>query len=412
MIGSQARRFRFVSQLVVVTVGALVAATLPALPADAAGKPVYDPPVYRGKLWKPRKLESMPSVSGHSLPAGAGKRAQARLKPPHEPGSVPAVPYRVPARQWWPSGSGTAELSQTVPVRHGSFTGELTRALTGPQRAGALPVTVTALGGDQAQAGNADQAPAAVRVAVAPRRIARTDGGLLFGVSGGPGRVQVRLDYARFARNYGGSWASRLRLVELPACALTTPGARNCRTLTPVPGSNDGTHSVWATVQLGAPAPGVAPTATGRTGPSFSAEARPGPPRSVVLAAVSTPGGEAGTYAATSLGPEGSWSVNDGNFSYDYPIAVPPALGGTAPDVTFAYDSETIDGQTSAQNPQGSQIGDGWTYSPGFIEQSYEPCSQDTAATAAEAGDECWDGYNATLSLAGNSGVLIGSGPG
>ena len=84
--------------------GALVTAGLPALPAhaagqaQAAGKPVYDPPVYRGKLWKPRKLKSMPSVGGHSLSADAGKRAQARLKPPHEPGSVPAVPYRVPSQ--------------------------------------------------------------------------------------------------------------------------------------------------------------------------------------------------------------------------------------------------------------------------------------------------------------------------
>ena len=113
-----------------------MAAALPALPAlpalsaqaagvgQAAGKPVYDPPVYRGKLWSPRKLKSMPSVGGHSLPADAGKRARARLKPPHEPGSVPAVPYRVPSRLWWPSGSGTAQLSQTVPVRRGRITGE------------------------------------------------------------------------------------------------------------------------------------------------------------------------------------------------------------------------------------------------------------------------------------------------
>ena len=131
-----------------------------------------------------------------------------------------------------------------------------------------------------------------------------------------------------------------------------------------------------------------------------------------MLAAVSTPAGAAGSYAATSLNAEGTWSVNNGDFSYNYPISVPPSLGGSAPDVTLAYDTESIDGQTSAQNPQGSQIGDGWTYSPGFIEQSYEPCSQDSAATAAEAGDECWAGYNATMSLAGQSGVLIGSGPG
>ena len=252
--------------------------------------------------------------------------------------------------------------------------------------------------------------PAAV--AVAPRRVAGTDGvsGLVFRVSGGPGPVQVRLDYSRFARNYGGSWASRLKLVGLRR-ALTAPGASGCRTETPVPGSNDGTHSVWATVQLGAPASEVAPTVTGRSGLLFSAQAVPRP-RSVVLAAVSTPAGAAGSYAATSLNAEGAWSVNQGDFSYNYPISVPPTLGANAPDVALSYSSQSIDGQTSAQNPQGSQFGDGWTYSPGFIEMSYESCQQDSAATAAEAGDERWEGGNATMSLAGNSGVLVGSGPG
>ena len=76
-------------------------------------------------------------------------------------------------------------------------------------------MTVTSLGGGRV--GNADQVPAAVKVAVAPRRVARTDGvsGLVFRVTGGPGAVRVRLDYSKFARNFGGSWASRLKLVEL-----------------------------------------------------------------------------------------------------------------------------------------------------------------------------------------------------
>lgn len=404
------------SWVAVATSGALVGAVLAGLPAGAAaqpdsGKPVYKPPVYRGKLWSPRKLESMPSVGGHQLPADAGKLARARLKPPHEPGSVPAVPYRVPSKVSWPSGSGTAQLTQTVAVRHGLISGELTRVLRGPQRAGDLPVTVAALG--DGQAGGDDQMPAAVQVAVAPPAVARTAGvsGLMFRVSGGPGRLRVRLDYSRFAKNYGGSWASRLRLVELPACAMTTPRAAGCRTPTWLPGSNDGTHSISATVQLGAPATSVVPLASGRTGVPFSSRLA-GAPKFVVLAAVSTPAGAAGNYAATSLNPEGTWSVQKGNFSYNYPIVVPPSLGGSAPAVALSYSSESIDGQTSAQNPQGSQIGDGWTYSPGFIEQSYESCQQDSAATTAEAGDQCWDGYNASLSLGGHSGVLVGSGPG
>ena len=47
------------------------------------------------------------------------------------------------------------------------------------------------------------------------------------------GRVAVEVDYAAFAHAYGGDWASRLRLVELPACALTTPKAAKCRSRHP-----------------------------------------------------------------------------------------------------------------------------------------------------------------------------------
>jgi|SRR5580658_3870793 hypothetical protein len=241
------RRPRYLTAAV--TAVMLLVVPLPELPAQAAGgapaagKPVYNPPVYRGKLWKPRTLELTPSVGGHSLPASAGKRLRASFRPPREPDSVPAVPYRVPSRIWWPSGSGTAAFDQTVPVRMGRITGEATRALTRPQRAGALPITVTDLGvglADDDQASTATGASAAVQVSLAPRRVARADGvsGLLFRVSGGAGRLLVRLNYSKFARNYGGSWASRLRLVELPPCALITPGAPGCRTPMWVPGSN------------------------------------------------------------------------------------------------------------------------------------------------------------------------------
>jgi len=428
MVGSRTwRRFRV--RVAAVTAGALVAALFSAPSADAtslgsaAGKPGYNPPVYRGKLWSPRKTESMASVGGHTLAADAGKKAQAKLKPPHEPGSVPAVPYRVPSKVSWPSGSGTAPLSQTVPVRRGSIATELTQMLTGPQPAGDLPITVTTAGGDEGgvvdnaaaadQASTAaDQAPA-VRVTLASRSVDRADraSGMVFRVSGGPGQMLVRVDYSKFAKNYGGSWASRLKLVELPACALSTPGAPGCHTPTQVPGGNDGTHSVWATVQVGSPASDAGSPEIPGTESLFSSQLD-AEAAGVVLAMVSTPGGEAGTYAATSLNTEGTWSVQQGNFYYNYQIAVPPSLGGGAPNVTLAYSSENIDGESSAQNPQGSQIGDGWTYSPGYIEQSYEPCSEDSKATTAEAGDECWDGYNATISLAGNSGTLIGSGPG
>jgi RHS repeat-associated protein len=223
-------------------------------------------------------------------------------------------------------------------------------------------------------------------------------------------RVRVRLDYSGLARGHGGSWGSRLELAELPACALTTPGMPGCEARAPLHSSNNGAGTVSAAVTLPSAAAGFAPVPSSDGDKSLPSLLSPS--RSLVIAAVTTPGGAQGNYAATSLSPQGTWVSQLGDFTYSYPITMPPSIGGAAPDVTLSYSSATVDGETSAQNPQGSQIGDGWTYSPGFIEQSYEPCQLDSAATAAEAGDECWDGYNATLSLNGHSGILVGSGPG
>ena len=39
----------------------------------------------------------------------------------------------------------------------------------------------------------------------------------------GSGTVKLGLSYARFAQVYGGNYGLALGLVELPACALTTP---------------------------------------------------------------------------------------------------------------------------------------------------------------------------------------------
>jgi RHS repeat-associated protein len=84
---------------------------------------------------------------------------------------------------------------------------------------------------------------------------------------------------------------------------------------------------------------------------------------------------------------------------------VPATLGGTAPTVSLNYDSQAVDGETSGRNTQASWIGDGWSESAGgFIERSYEPCSQDGIAKSA---DECWGGYNAVLSLDGQTETLV-----
>ena len=75
-----------------------------------------------------------------------------------------------------------------------------------------------------------------------------------------------------------------------------------------------------------------------------------------------------------------------------------------APQVALSYDSQSIDSETSADNTQAGWIGDGWDYSPDFIERSYQPCGQDGIANS---GDECWGGWNATMSLGGRSYVMV-----
>jgi len=119
----------------------------------------------------------------------------------------------------------------------------------------------------------------------------------------------------------------------------------------------------------------------------------------------STSGG-VGTYTATSLAPAGQWSAgtNAGGFVYSYPIQLPPAPGSSTPSVTLAYDSASVDGRTSATSVQASWIGDGWDYTPGFVERSYLPCSQDGIANS---GDLCWGGNQVSLSLGAHSSVLV-----
>jgi RHS repeat-associated protein len=288
---------------------------------------------------------------------------------------------RVHPVTWPAAGSGTARLTELAPLSSSVGSGSSAEAGRLPVWIGAVPSPFAAPGASAPTL----PAPASVRVRLASHvqavsagvngvlmTLARADGG------SGTDMVQARLRYAGIAGAYGGAWATRLRLVELPGCALTTPKRAACHTIHPLASTNDSaTQTLSATVALNG---------------------------AVVLAATSTAAGPEGNYAATSLNPDGTWAVQDGDFTYSYPISVPPSIGGSAPDVALTYDSQSIDGETSGQNTQASWIGDGWEYSPGFIERSYKSCANDGITNS---GDECWGGNNATLSLGGHSGVLV-----
>ena len=284
--------------------------------------------------------------------------------------------------------TGVAYLDGTVPLWSRAGSARSLPAVT-PEavQAGTLPVFVSAVGTarsaesegvglgpgpDPGQHGQPPGSPGGGSERVV-MTLARADGVTA------RADVSVRLDYGAFAEEYGGSWGTRLRLVALPGCALTTPAVARCRKQTPLAGENETSDQrLTATV----------PVTSG----------------AMVVAATATDAGAEGTYSATSLKASGSWVVQDGDFSYSYPITVPPALGGTAPSVALTYDSQSIDGETSGSNTQASWIGDGWNYSPGFIERSYEPCSQDGITNS---GDLCWCGYNAVLSFGGGSSAIV-----
>ncbi|MGW6561622.1 RHS repeat-associated core domain-containing protein [Streptomyces hydrogenans] len=245
-----------------------------------------------------------------------------------------------------------------------------------------------------------------VKVTTASRKQAEAAGvhGLLFtlGPADGTSRAgttQVTVDPSPFRSVYGGDYASRLRLVRLPSCALTTPARPECREQTPV-------KSV-----AGKPLSADVPLTENRSA-ALSAVSAQGA-GDTVLAATSTVGGASGTYEVTSLSPTGTWSAgsNAGGFTYKYPIVVPAAVGGPTPDVSLSYDSSLQDGRTAGTNNQSSWLGDGWTTSESYIERSYKSCADDPSSGAPEdAGDLCWGGQVLSLSLNGTTTQIVHDG--
>nr|WP_168487229.1 RHS repeat-associated core domain-containing protein [Streptomyces sp. RLB1-33]QIY68220.1 hypothetical protein HEP84_01845 [Streptomyces sp. RLB1-33] len=269
-------------------------------------------------------------------------------------------------------------------------------------RAGSLPVLLGTAAASQPQ-------PAAVtgsqrvRVTMLDQKSARTAGvhGVLFTLqrtSPGSGKVALRVDDSSFRYAFGGDFASRLHLVELPACALTTPKLARCQVQTPVRTTREAPLS--AQVSL----PGIYPAASGISASTRQATTASG--AMVVLAATAGTSGSSGDYSATSLSPGGSWSTsgNTGAFTYSYPIAVPPAIGGAAPQVGLSYSSASQDARTEGTNNQSSWLGDGWSSTDNYVERTYKSCNDDSSSGAPKNdGDDCWAGQILTLSLNGSS---------
>ncbi|MFC4033368.1 RHS repeat-associated core domain-containing protein [Streptomyces polygonati] len=349
---------------------------------------------------------------------GAASPAAARVtgppKAPHaKPVPVTAVtshygkPRRLVTKPMpapvWPAGTATASVPRlsggsTAAAGAGSATGSAaaTAATPAPARAGGLPVwfsPVPAAAGTRAAGSAASAAgakrqtpPTDVQVRILPKSAAAAAGidGVLMQVT--PTRatpLRMALDYRSFADAFGGDWASRLQLVRLPDCALTTPRLASCRTETRVPSANSA-----AAQTLSAP---LAAT------------------DNIVLAATGAPSGGGGDFSATSLKPSGSWQAGGSTdaFTWSYPISGPSVPGGLTPNLALGYDSQSVDGLTSSTNNQASVVGDGFSLPTNYIERSYGSC-HDNPTGATKTWDSCWSADNQlTLSLNGNTTTLI-----
>lgn len=336
----------------------------PARPADA-----------RSAAWRP------PALPGDRPVAGAARR----------PAPAPADPtaghvWTAPAVDWPRAGVAEVDLA-AVPA-----TGR-TRGV----RAGTTPVWVRPPGDrpgvrgtdaerpgrvrvemfDRAAADRAGVTGPVFRVSVVGQPTAESDGAVTGTVA--PGPVSLSLDYSGFREAIGGDWATRLRLVRLPECAVTSPGRADCRSAAPVTSHND-------------PAAGW-----------ISADEAGGG----VFALTAAASGSAGDYAASPLTPSATWQVDaqTGDVSWGYPLRVPPPPGPLAPKLGIGYSSGSVDGRTVSTNNQPSWIGEGFDYSPGFVERSYKACVDDNITP--RKGDLCWAYDNATLSLNGRVVELI-----
>lgn len=207
------------------------------------------------------------------------------------------------------------------------------------------------------------------------------------------GRVEVGIDVAAWAKNAGANWGDRARLVKLPSCALTTPGAPGCTTRTPVDSRRDASGRLIAEIDV--------PKNT-----SLAAASQVLAADGIALGVEPGSSSNLGDYSATPLLPSASWQAgaNAANFTYGYTAEVPSAIAGAAPSVVLGYDSSSIDGRTASTNAQSGPIGEGWDWHPGSISRSYKGCKD---AGIAESGDECWAGDILSLSLAGHAGQIV-----
>ncbi|MFW6725206.1 RHS repeat domain-containing protein [Streptomyces sp. MAR4 CNY-716] len=283
---------------------------------------------------------------------------------------------------------------------------------TADLKAGSVPLSLKSLSGDrgprrvQAQVldRSATQALGVDGVAVALRGASGEDGS----------SVRLELDYGSFAQRFGGAWASRLTLRQIPACALLTPGKAGCspRGKLVVSSNAPKAGTLSARTELDAAphltgAPVTPAAAAQRSATGYTAGEG-----TVLLALTAAASGASGDFSATPLSPSGKWSAggSSGGFSWSYDLDVPEIAGDLQPDLALEYSSQSVDGRTAATNNQANWAGDGWTMSAGAVERRFVACEDDRSGgnnPSSKVGDLCWKTDNATLSLNGQTHELV-----
>lgn len=327
----------------------------------------------------------------------AGEDADESRPDPIEARPVPKVPEVV-----WPDG-GKATVPVAVKKSDGSADTKSRTSLDATS-VGGLPVKI-----DQAAGAPVDE----VAVQVEPQEAEGSTGAersLLLALSVSEGIrsmlgqkvagagvakdavVDVEVDYTQFAGAFGGSYDDRLTLVEVPACALTTPGKAACLKETPVATTNKTATDTLVARDVAVSGDGGA----------------------TVLMVTADVDSESGNFGASPLSPSNTWSTDlrSGAFSWSYPINTPDVPGSFTPTLGLSYSSGGIDGRTGGTNNQPSLVGDGFDLWPGYIERKYKSCALDDVKNDAgnPIGDLCWDYDNAFISFNGAAGELVPSG--
>ncbi len=360
---------------------ALVLSLFTATPAGAASAPQPD-------LGKPVKGHSASAVTTNSA-AASSKSVQVQTGELPTPGT-----FRVSTPLSTRGQHLIAKLDGHGVATVGGEWQQLgsTRIAVAPTTGAMQPLTKQTKGPVQAPVG-------AVDASIVDAQTAKKFGlkGLVLQVSRGDGstegsRVAIRIPNETLAGLYGADFASRLRWMQIG-------GSHQSAHSTPAKGTGNAAVAVPMVQDAASKSVVLTPMVT----------ASP-----VMLAALSAPVSATGTgsFAATSLKPSAAWDVSaqTGDFSWSYPLPVPPAAAGPAPAVSFAYDSQSVDGETGSTNNQTSAVGEGWNLAgSGFIERTYTSCATDTGPSGpvTTSGDLCWKTDNATISFAGHSGQLV-----